>query len=191
MSVQSAAIQVLKEAGLKRINISLDSLNPETYKTITRGGDLMLVLEGIDRALEAGFPVKINTVLTGDLNLDEVDRFIEFALAKGVEVRFIERMSFEDNDPFISQEQVLSIIGKNHRVKELADESGSPHVRLFDCDTARIGFISPRSLPFCDRCNKLRLMPNGQLKMCLASDSHVDVRGCFAGPTQIGMWPRR
>jgi cyclic pyranopterin phosphate synthase len=174
--------EVLKEAGLKRINVSLDSLRPEVYERISRVDALDEVLRGIDKALSVGFRVKINTVLINGVNSDEVERFIDFARDKGVEVRFIERMSFEDNDPFVSQESVLEVLARRSEIAELPMDPGSPHVRLFDCGGTRIGFISPRSRPFCDGCNKLRLTPNGRLKMCLASQDFVDIRAVLRRP---------
>ncbi len=174
--------EVLKEAGLTRINISLDSLNPDVYRKITRRGDLEPVLKGIDKAQEIGFPIKINAVLIEELNSEEIDRLVRFALEKNIEVRFIEHMSFEDDGPFISQDKVIAQLAINHRIVELPGETGSSHVRLFDCDGIRIGFISPRSHPFCDGCNKLRLTPNGQLRACLASTEHVDIRAVLRRP---------
>ncbi|MCP4605796.1 MAG: GTP 3',8-cyclase MoaA [Proteobacteria bacterium] len=173
---------VLKEAGLKRINISLDSLNSDVYRKITRGGDLTAALRGIDSAQKIGFPIKINAVLIKELNSGEIDRFVQFAIEKGVEVRFIEQMTFEDEGPFVPQDEVLARLRTHHRVIELPGETESPHIRLFDCDGARIGFISPRSHPFCTGCNKLRLTPNGYLRACLASKEHVDMRTVLRRP---------
>ena len=173
--------QVLKEAGLKRINISLDSLDPETYRAITRCGDLPAVLRGIDAARDQGFPIKINTVLVEGFNEGELERFISFASEKDLEVRFIEQMSFESEQPYVSQDTVIETLSHHHTVNELEGEE-SPHVRLFDCDGTKIGFISPRSRPFCSGCNKLRLMPNGQLRACLASPDAVDMRSIVRRP---------
>ncbi len=175
-------VEVLKEAGLHRINISLDSLRPEVYEKMTRCGDLSAVLRGIDKAIEFGFPIKINTVLIDEYNREEIGRFIEFAREKNIEVRFIERMSFEDNDPYVSQEKVVERIKEQYRLVELPAESTSSHVRLFECAGVRVGFISPRSLPFCSGCNKLRLTPNGQLRACLAAKDHVDMRAVLRRP---------
>ncbi len=175
-------VNVLKEAGLTRINVSLDSLDSAVYRKITRVGELDKVLRGIDSALALGFPVKMNTVLIDGLNSGELDNFIRLAQEKSMEVRFIERMSFKDNDPYVSQAKVLAQLKERYEVKPLSDEKTSPHVRLFDVDGARIGFISPRSVPFCTGCNKLRLKPNGELRACLASAAHVDVRTVLRSP---------
>ncbi|MCP4196918.1 MAG: GTP 3',8-cyclase MoaA [Proteobacteria bacterium] len=175
-------VSVLKEAGLTRLNVSMDTLKPETYMEISRGGDLQSVLNGIDAALECGFPVKINTVLGDWLQPGDVSQFVEFALEKGVEVRFIEQMSFEDDKPYLPQDEVIEWIKNRHRVIVLPTDRKSSHVRRFDCDGATLGFISPRSHPFCSECNKLRLTPNGQLRACLASTTHVDVRAVLRRP---------
>ncbi|MCP4676045.1 MAG: GTP 3',8-cyclase MoaA [Deltaproteobacteria bacterium] len=175
-------VKVLRDAGLTRINVSLDSLIPAVYRKITRVGELDTVLRGIDSALAHGFPIKLNTVLIDGINSSELSGFIRFAQEKNVEVRFIERMSFEDNDPYVSQADVIARLGELHDVKPVSDERNSPHVRLFDVDGARIGFISPRSVPFCSGCNKLRLKPNGELRACLASAAHVDVRSVIRRP---------
>lgn len=169
-------VDVLKQAGLDRINVSLDSLNPETYRTMTRCGDIDHVLRGIDAALQRDFPLKINVVLVRGVNDGEAVDFVKFSRDKNVELRFIERMSFEDGDPYVSEEEVISALREHFHLEELPVDSQSAHVRLFDCSGTRVGFISPRSKPFCSGCNKLRLMPNGRLKACLASPLHVDIR---------------
>lgn len=172
---------VLKQAGLARVNVSLDSLDPETYRSITRKGDLNTVLRGIDAALSEGFRVKINTVLVNGFNDRELERFVTYASERGLEVRFIEQMSFETEEPYVSQDDILSSLARNHTLSELGG-GNSPHVRLFDCDGMKIGFISPRSRPFCSGCNKLRLMPNGRLRACLASSASVDMRTILRRP---------
>jgi cyclic pyranopterin phosphate synthase len=172
----------LKEAGLERINVSLDSLDQEVYQRITGRGELNAALKGIDQALELGFRVKINTVLLPGLNLNELDRLIGFALERKCEIRFIERMSFKDDDPYFTQDEAIALLRRNHRVEPIEESESSPHVRLFDCDGAGIGFISPRSRPFCSGCNKLRLTPHGQMRACLASNVHVDMRAIVRRP---------
>ena len=173
---------VLKEAGLTRLNVSMDSLDPEIFREITRGGELSSVLEGIDNALACGFPVKINTVLLDRLTPEDVSGFVNFALDKGVEVRFIEQMSFNGDKPYLPQDKVIAWMADRHQVTALSVDKKSSHVKRFDCDGASIGFISPRSHPFCSECNKLRLTPNGQLRACLASTTHVDMRAVLRRP---------
>ncbi len=173
---------VLGEAGLSRVNISLDTLDADHYRRVTRGGDLHSVLRGIDKALEVGFRVKVNAVLTDGLNLKQIHGLVDFTIDKQIELRFIERMSFEGGDPFVPQNDIIEELQRTHSMKELETESRSPHVRLFDCSGVRLGFISPRSHPFCEGCNKLRLTPIGELRACLASQSHVDIRAILRRP---------
>ncbi len=172
----------LRDAGLTRVNVSLDTLDARLYRRITGRGELNDVLAGIDAALTVGFAVKVNAVLLPGLNTDDLEPFVALARAKNIEVRFIERMTFKHDDDYFTQDQALDQLSVNHRIKPLVVERPSPHVRLFDCDGARIGFISPRSQPFCDGCNKLRLTPHGQLRACLASNLHVDVRKILRRP---------
>lgn len=174
--------EVLEQSGLSRVNVSLDSLCAETYASITRGGSLQAVLRGIDKALEVGFRVKINTVLVDGLNAQEAVDFVQFGLDKGVEIRFIEQMSFESRDPYVAGDKVLGELRDRFEVVKLPVEKDSTHVQLWSCDGVRVGFISPRSHPFCEGCNKLRLMPNGQLKACLAARRSVDMRGVLRRP---------
>ena len=168
---------VLKAAGLRRVNVSLDSLVPDTYRAITRGGDVEEVVGGIDEAIRAGLSVKINAVLFEGMNTDEIEGFVAFARRRGIAVRFIERMSFVLNKPFVSETAVVEWLRRTHTVTRVEDAEGSPHVRLYDCDGVRVGFISPRSHAFCAGCNKLRLTPKGELRACLASRVSVNIKG--------------
>jgi GTP 3',8-cyclase len=168
--------KVLKQSGINRLNISLDSLNPTVFSTMTRVGRLDDVLAGIDAAIEHGFPVKLNTVLVKGHNDGEVADFIKFAKKKQCEIRFIEQMAFNKEAPFVSEEQVRKVLSQNHKVKPLPQTETSSHVNLFDVDGVRVGFISARSKPFCSGCNKLRLTQTGELRACLASTTHVNLR---------------
>lgn len=173
--------EALAEAGLMRVNVSLDSFDPEVFRRMTRVGDVADVLRGVDAALAVGFPVKINTVLVRGLNAGEVERFVAFGAEKGVEVRFIERMGFEDAGPFVGEAEVLEALGRRHALAPVSDP-GDGHVRRYDCDGVRVGFISPRSRPFCRGCDKIRLTLAGELRACLASDARVDVRAVLRAP---------
>jgi cyclic pyranopterin phosphate synthase len=172
----------LRQAGLDRINVSLDSLERETYAEITRGGDLERVLAGIDAALEQGFRVKINTVLLEGINSDKLADFVDFARDKGIGLRFIERMGFEQDLPLFSQDQALRALGERFHIEPLPTHADHPHVRRFDCGGTWIGFISPRTHSFCENCNKLRLTPDGGLRVCLASTDNVDMREVLRRP---------
>ena len=174
--------EILREVGLSRVNVSLDSLDPDTFRHITRSGDLRTVMEGLSAARAVGLPVRINTVLFDGVNFSEVESFWRFARQWALEVRFIEQMGFESSKPFVSEARVIAALAEHHQLVELEQELPADHVRRFDCDGARIGFISPRSRPFCSGCNKLRLTPKGELRACLSSPVHVDVRAVLRRP---------
>lgn len=172
----------LREAGVTRINVSLDALDRETYATITRGGDLDAVLLGIDRALTLGFPVRINTVLLAAENTDDLGAFVDFARERGLGLRFIERMGFERDLPVFSQDEALAALTRDRAVEPLPMDPGSPHVRRFAVDGFAVGFISPMTHSFCGGCNKLRLSADGRLRACLAAEASVDLKSVVRRP---------
>lgn len=174
----------LKKAGLKRVNISVDSLEPENFRRITRNGSLSDVLRGIDAAIASGFgQVKINTVLIPDVNDNEILDFADFAVKKSLSVRFIERMPF-NADPageptaFISEETVLAAIRAKYQLEPYEEPSFGPahNYRIVGTE-GRIGFISSRTAPFCHLCQRLRLTSGGYLLPCLDSQYGVNIRG--------------
>lgn len=171
--------QMLKAAGLDAVNISLDSLDRETYKKLTGKDTLDKVLTGIDKALEVGLkPVRINSVLIRGQNDGEAGKLIELAKNRAVDVRFIELMPFSD-------------AGENGKLIIKADEILKEHPYLRPCDdrktastaayytadgfTGRIGFITPVSRKFCDKCNRIRLLADGKLKPCLGHKEVFDL----------------
>lgn len=168
----------LKEAGLQRINISMDSLNPERFKEMT-GGDLSLVLSGIDEAISGGLlPVKVNVVLVRGKNDGEVDDFIALTRENPIDVRFIELMPLgelgEDESLRISNDE---LIAARPWLVPVAPRYTSQPSRDFQVDgyLGRVGFISPISHNFCGLCNRLRLMSDGNLRMCLGVDSEISL----------------
>ena len=175
--------EALKKAGLKRVNVSLDSLNPDTFAKITRVGKLEEVIAGIDSAIAAGLrPVKLNTVLIPGVNEDEIINFVDFAVARSISVRFIERMPFKavelpPDDQYISEDQVLAVISQKYKLEKIADGSFGPSsdYRISGSE-AGVGFISSRSHPFCQRCTRLRLTADGYLLPCLDSEVGINVR---------------
>lgn len=170
----------LKAAGLTRVNISLDTLDPIKYRDITRGGSLDQALEGIEVAKEVGLlPVKINTVLIGGFNDMEIEDLVDLT-KDGMDVRFIELMPIGEaagwaEENFLSNSKVLE------RLKDLKpvykDDPASPAVyyRLGDYP-GRVGIINPISCKFCSSCNRVRLTSKGMLKMCLHSNREIDLR---------------
>jgi cyclic pyranopterin phosphate synthase len=166
----------LAEAGLNRINVSLDALDPELFHRMTRGGDLARVLDGIDAALAAGLsPIKINTVVLEGENEDQVEPLLAWASERPAEiqVRFIEYMPFEVRWHRCVPGAVLRerILRTRQLEPETAVQGGGPavHWRLPDTG-AVVGFISPLSERFCAGCNRLRLTAEGNLRTCLSDD---------------------
>ena len=169
----------LREAGVKRLNISLASLRPERYAEITRGGELRQALAGIEAARAAGFErIKLNCVLIGGFNEDEIPAMTELTRDPGLDVRFIELM------PMVAGEfgpaAFLPVSNVLERLPEASEEPPDGGVaRLYRLPGAkgRIGLISPVSCHFCDRCNRLRLTADGKLKPCLHSAQEFSVKG--------------
>ena len=168
----------LKAAGLKRVNISLDSLDPEKYKNITGGGDLKAAIDGIKAAFDAGLtPVKINTVLIGGFNDDEIPAFVELTRRYPVELRFIELMPMGGQfgkEAYVSGSRVLEMVPA---LKPIPQDGGVAQLYRLPDGKGRVGLISPLSRHFCGTCNRLRLTSEGNLKPCLHSDQEILVRG--------------
>ncbi len=174
----------LRAAGLKRVNVSLDSLDAARYREITRGGELQAVLDGLHSALKAGLdPVKVNVVIIPGENEDQIERFTNLARTMPVHVRFIERMPFQTTGqaaPFLPEEELRRRIGLLAELLPEAEETeGGGPSRTFRIrgGSGRIGFISPRTHPFCPTCNRLRLTASGILRPCLDSNVGIDVSG--------------
>jgi cyclic pyranopterin phosphate synthase len=171
----------LKEAGLKRVNVSLDTMDEEKYKYITRFGSLKDILEGIDEAKKVGLlPLKINVVLVGGFNDDEIEDFVKLTLKEDIQVRFIELMPIGQasswaRENFISNTQVLD------RFKDLIpipreDKSSPAEYYRLPGAKGMVGLINPISHQFCSNCNRLRLTADGKIKPCLHSNQEIDVR---------------
>ena len=175
----------LYEAGLKRINISIDSLNHEKFKHITRVGNLSIVMKGLQKAFEVGFnPVKINAVVLKEIN-DSPSDFKDFAKLTfdyPVHVRFIEYMPFSKQmglDMCLPCSEMIERLKKFGELEDVDSPRGSGPARYmkFRGALGTIGFISPMSNHFCPECNRLRLTVDGKLKTCLFSNDEIDVIG--------------
>lgn len=170
----------LKEAGVDRINISLDTLNAQKFRDITRLGDLQDVFDGIEAAFDAGFEkIKINVVLMGGFNDDEIADFVALTRDNPLEVRFIELMPIGggmnfDEAKFISCTKVLE---KVPQLMPLDTTDGVAAMYRLPGAKGRVGLIRPISCEFCDDCNKIRLTADGMLKPCLHSDVEISIRG--------------
>lgn len=169
----------LKKAGLKRVNISIDSLKPDKYKEITRGGDLSKVLEGIKEAIRVGLtPVKLNVVAVGGYNDDEIGDFINLTKDMPIDVRFIELMPIGEASNWAKEKFISNDYIKN-KFKELeptTTEKSSP-ARYYKLPggAGRVGFINPISNHFCEECNRIRVTSDGKLKPCLHSNKEIDI----------------
>jgi cyclic pyranopterin phosphate synthase len=181
----------LYHAGVRRINISLDSLNPEKYERITRGGDLNAVLRGIDAVHRIGFsPIKINIVAIEGFNDDEIMHFAKLSIVKPFQIRFIELMTLGHTDidrggRYLSNDTIREKISDTYRLEPVDGErkriDGPARIYRIAGGAGEIGFISPVSHHFCDSCNRLRLTSDGHLRACLLSDEEVDLKGALRG----------
>jgi cyclic pyranopterin phosphate synthase len=174
----------LRAAGVARVNISLDSLDPARFRRITRTGDLDKVLAGIDAALAAGFArVKLNAVILKNRNHDEVVDLVRFASARGMDISFIEEMplgAISEHDraeAYYSSDLIRRDLEEVFTLVPTTESTGGPsrYYRLADTGT-RVGFISPHSHNFCGDCNRVRLTCEGRLLLCLGQEHSVDLR---------------
>ncbi|MCX7739052.1 MAG: GTP 3',8-cyclase MoaA [Hydrogenothermaceae bacterium] len=174
----------LKKAGLKRVNISIDSLKPELFYQITKGR-LEDVLEGVKIAKKVGLnPIKVNAVIIRGLNEEEVLDFVEFGIEYGVEVRFIEMMPLGQGSIRWEQEMVKPLDQVKEKIEEKFGELisitsiGSGAARVYEIPSykTKVGFITPMSNPFCDGCSKLRLTAEGSIKLCLRTDEEIPIK---------------
>jgi len=177
--------EVLKDAGVRRVNISLDTLRSDRYREITGGGDLSKAWEGINTALEYGFhPVKLNTVIMGGFNHDEVVDIARLSLEQPLHIRFIELMPVgKDLDYSVSRfvtaqtvmEQISAQLGELKPAQKPEGSGPAKYYRLPDA-VGTIGFITSMSEHFCHECNRLRLTSTGFLRPCLYGSNEVDLK---------------
>jgi len=189
----------LKAAGLDRVNISLDTLDRKKFQEIARIDRLHDVLEGIEEALLLGIgPLKLNAVLMKGINDDEILDLVRFAIAKSIEVRFIELMptnggvQLDVKERFFSAEEAKARIGEEFSLAPVDAYFSSPaQVFSIEGTRARVGFISPLSCVFCARCNRLRLKANGALKTCLHGKEDLDLKGLLRSGTPCELIKRK
>ena len=169
----------LAEAGLQRVNISLDTMKPDRFRQITRTGDLADAIRGLEAAGEAGLnPIKINVVPMQGVNDDEIRDFARMTMEKGWHVRFIELMPFQGTAGIVPADLLRREIETLGPLEPHYGMTGNGAARYFRLPGAggTVGFIEPISEPFCSSCNRLRLSANGTLLPCLFSTEGVDVR---------------
>src|SRR5262245_56126487 len=172
----------LAAGGMRRINVSLDTLDADKFRAITRWGELDRVLAGIDAALTVGLKVKINTVALKGVNEDELPRLIDWAHGRGMDLTIIEVMPLGDVgeqrlDQYLPRSMVRARLAERYRLDELADRTGGParYVRVHETG-GRLGFITPMTHNFCEACNRVRLTCTGTLYMCLGQEDAADLR---------------
>ncbi len=169
----------LKEAGLKRVNISIDSLNSDKFSEITGGGNLKRVLNGLEAAIKTGLsPVKINVVLIKGVNDGEIDDFIGLTKEYPIDIRFIELMPLGSFSTEYFNRIIYSaeIIGVRPRLQKISDNGKqvAEYYQIFGYK-GRIGFISPMSHKFCGTCNRVRITCDGKLKLCLGNNNEINI----------------
>ena len=179
----------LKEAGLSRINISIDSLDAERFRRISRVGKLEKVLAGIDAARRAGFDrIKLNSVIMRGYNEDEIIPLADYALSRDIDIAFIEEMPLGEasdhsrEETTCSNEWVRGQIEQKYRLLDSAEKTAGPsrYVQVIG-KKSRIGFISPVSHNFCEDCNRVRVTVEGRLLLCLGNEHSVDLREILRG----------
>lgn len=177
-------VEALRDAGLRRVNVSLDTLDPARFTAIARRPGLEAVLAGIDATFAAGLgPIKLNCVVMRGQNDDELPAFAELTRERALAVRFIEVMPVEENvgahaGNYVSATEILDRIRAIGDLRPVAGPRGNGPARYYAFDGAAgsVGVISPLSHDYCDTCNRVRLSADGRLKLCLFGDHHIDFR---------------
>ncbi len=174
----------IRSAGVSRINISLDTLDPVKFKALTRNGNLDAVLKGIQAAKTAGFErIKINAVILKNRNHDEVRDLVQFAIDHGIDISFIEEMPLgaiidhNRSEAYYPSHLIKQDLQQCFELRPIADKTGGPSDYFQLADSAsRVGFISPHSANFCGSCNRVRLTAEGRLLLCLGNEHSVDLK---------------
>jgi len=185
----------LAQSGIDRVNISLDSLVPDTFKRITRTGDLHQVLAGLDAAIAAwgSRRIKLNTVLLRGINHHELSDMVKFSLARGMDISFIEQMPMGDTgsqrtDTYYSNEEALAQLKQHFDLVSSEENSGGPaRYWRIPGHEPRIGFISPHSQNFCADCNRMRVTARGELFPCLGNAGMVDLLPAVRAGDDVGL----
>lgn len=178
------AAPILKAANVKRLNISLDTLDAQKFTMLTRTGNLQTVLAGIQAAKEAGFErIKLNAVILKHRNHDEVCDLVQFALNNALDISFIEEMplgvveNHNRTEAYYSSDEIRTDLEKCFKLQKTSDNTGGPsdYYSIANSDT-RVGFISPHSHNFCSTCNRVRLTVEGRLLLCLGNEHSIDLK---------------
>jgi len=178
--------KALVEAGLKNVNLSLDSLDPENFKRMGRVGKLRKTLEGVEACLKYGLKVKVNMVVVKGENDDEIVKMLEYGVTRGVEVRYLELMAMgplyhKDDFKLVTMHEILEKISARYSVQPVSAESDSTSLRYW-VPGGYFGIIPNNSAPFCSTCSRLRLTSNGQLIGCLSNPTPLSIRHLLDHP---------
>lgn len=188
----------LKSAGLDRLNISIDSLNHDKFRQITRTGNLQSVLDGVDATIDAGFKnTKINSVILKHRNHNEIINLLDYAINKSLDISYIEEMplgEIVEHDralAYCSSDEIREIISEKYVLTKDAHKANGPssYYQLNDAKgnsfNTRVGFISPHSHNFCGECNRIRVTVEGRLLFCLGNEHSIDVRALLRAPNEL------
>ncbi len=175
----------LKDAGVTRINVSLDTLNPDLFSEITRVGKIEKTLDGIQSAIDQDFnKVKINSVILKDRNHHEVKDLLNYALERKIDISFIENMPLgitgehSHSGTYYSSDEIIEDLSSDFELIPTTETTAGParYFRINDYPDTRVGFISPHSHNFCDSCNRVRLTAEGLLLLCLGQEHSMDLK---------------
>ena len=187
--------QALKDAGVQRINVSLDTLNPDLFARVTRWGRIDQVMQGLDAADKAGLKVKINAVALKHINEHEIPSMLEWAHSRGYDLTLIETMPLgeigEDRtSQYLPLSQVRQSLEQRYTLADIAYKTGGPARYVEVRQTGgRLGFITPMTHNFCESCNRVRLTCTGTLYMCLGKDDAADLRSALrASPADAALY---
>jgi cyclic pyranopterin phosphate synthase len=187
-------IDEIRSSKISQLNISLDSIRPESFTALTRIGDLADVLAGIDAAVKAGVKrIRLNAVVAKGFNDDQLAELLQFAIERGVHIAFIEQMpmgemkSLRRSQQYLSNSEVREKLAEQYQLLPMLDKRAqagpAEYYRLANC-TTEVGFISPHSNKFCDSCNRVRLTRKGELVLCLGQDDSIDLRALIRQSAQ-------
>ena len=186
--------EVIKQSGLRRINISLDTLDSSRFRSIARSGDLATVLHGIDLMLNAGLKVKINMVPMRTVNMDQIVPMLEWCMERDIELRFIELMnmghlkhnSLYQRD-FVGMDDLLGLVGEKYEYARIEADYDSTSARYEILNKGRFGIIANESEPFCSSCTRLRLSSNGYIYGCLSNTNRHAMHEVLRLPKHLAL----
>ncbi len=186
-------IDTLLSSGVRRVNVSLDTLDADRFMQITRGGNLNTVMRAITAAIQAGLAVKLNMVAMRGVNEDDLLPMVDFCAHVGADLTLIEQMPLGNSehdrqDSFMALDTFCTPLHSTHKLSPTEDQTPGP-ARYWSIEgmNVRLGMITPMSQNFCDNCNRMRLTTDGKVYMCLGSDLHVDLKTAIRAEGSVGV----